>query len=71
MGTRQKKRASQKERLELVEKANAFLNEKLEESREQIAQMKQDVMIWIQILQFDFMVDYEYQVALRRNKNDE
>lgn len=71
MGTRQKKRASQKERLELVEKANAFLNEKLEESREQIAQMKQDVMIWIQILQFDFMVDYEYQVALRRNENDE
>ena len=61
--SRKQKRKSLKENFKLIETLNESLVKQLNQAEHALKVLKQDTMIWIQVLQFDFMVDHAYQVA--------
>lgn len=60
--TRKKRRASQKEENKVLREQVNLLDEQLTKTKYAFDLLKQDTMIWIQVLNFDFMVDHAYQV---------
>ena len=63
MSRRRKNRQSLKDKNKEMEKLNNHLVEQLKKAEHALNVLKQDTMIWIQVLQFDFMEDHSYQIS--------